>query len=296
MYDYPEYTGHCTICDKRIGHPRSWIRHLKSKLHKQKEEVQKKDVTLCNTDVTQNVTLCNTNVTQNVTQEPKYKCRFCQKGFNKHPSYYRHMKHYCKLKDIGMNHTTNNTTNNNTTNSHNTTTNNTQNIDNSKNITNNVNINLYGKEDVLKIMDNNIDMYNQILYDLEVKDMIKLYLKEVFINEPSNRNVLYRNLRGNDCMVKVGEDKWEAVDIRDVVKDHIKSCADNIEHMIESVILEKVSLKKYRELPVSRAVEEKKNETEKITDYICNNPIHNNETINKHKRDLYNIRDSVNYK
>jgi hypothetical protein len=46
----------------------------------------------------QHATLCNTNkndVDGNV-EENIYVCKFCEKEFTKHQSYYRHMKYYCK--------------------------------------------------------------------------------------------------------------------------------------------------------------------------------------------------------
>jgi hypothetical protein len=95
----------CNICNYNSNLKSNYNRHLRSNKHMAKSSNLgvcntnatqcNTNVTQCNTNVTQTVTQCNTNVTQNVTQE-KYICKYCNNSFKSHPSYYRHMKHYCK--------------------------------------------------------------------------------------------------------------------------------------------------------------------------------------------------------
>ena len=101
----------CIQCNYSTSSNSNYNKHLNTKKHRNNIEslsdnqsdknVFNKRVVLCNTNATlceNYATICNTN-TKNV-EDNNFVCKFCNKYFNKHQSYYRHMKYYCKKKQI----------------------------------------------------------------------------------------------------------------------------------------------------------------------------------------------------
>ena len=98
----------CQICDFSTNKTTNYHRHLNTKKHLR--NIENKDIYHKNIvskmsgkdnssinykDETQkqhNATICNTKT------ENSFCCKYCSKEFNKHQSYYRHMKYYCKNK------------------------------------------------------------------------------------------------------------------------------------------------------------------------------------------------------
>ena len=200
-------------------------------------------VTQSNTEVTQKyhkgiteVTQSNTKVTQSnteVTQSKCFVCEDCGDSFNKKNSFYRHKKHYCKMRDtytkkehekivaekdamIGelkkqiellltkVGNTTNNTTNNNTI---------------------NININAYGKENLKYITGDFIKNLIKGPYS-----SIPNLVKQIHFHpeHKENHNVKIPNRKEKYASIYNGDD-WELRDKKETIED----IADKAYNLIE---------------------------------------------------------------
>jgi hypothetical protein len=278
MYDYPPYTGECSICNKRIKHEKSWIRHLKSKTHIKNEEKETQEGPGKDPVETQEGPKKRPSKDPVETQYQNkdiqvFICKYCNKPFKNKTHMYRHMKYRCKDKNIDItNHTTNNTTNNTTIN----TTNNT--FDNSKNI----HINIYGKEDLKDVL--SIESYFEMI-NLTGTELLENFLKVAYIKHIENRNIKYTNLRSNDCKVLVAPDKWEVRNIDEVLDDRINKSSDKIKEMLKHFLVTSIPndgeyLQKQLDQS-DKASEDVKETNEDKTNF--------NKVKKNHKREIYNI-------
>lgn len=192
---------------------------------------------VCNTNVTLCNTICNTNVTQNVTKDdisnnPDYICKYCNQTFNSHPSYYRHMKHYCSVKiskeekykrklkkeirkeikeEYKLVPYSSNANNSHNTNSHNTT----NNIINNNN--NNIIIKNFGCEDTSHLTDD--FMYKMLRgpYGMMLPLIKKIHLDP---NKPENKNIKIPNIRDNKVKI-FDQNEWKYKDMNDTIRDMV---------------------------------------------------------------------------
>ena len=127
----------CEVCDKVVKYRTNWNRHCQTKKHLEMEKMDKSHP-ITNQQPTNNQPVTNQQPTNNqpvTNQQPTSnqpvednnvfgRCLYCNKGFKHNQSYYRHMKHRCKLRPrqetnqtVNNINTTNTTNNNNNTNS-----------------------------------------------------------------------------------------------------------------------------------------------------------------------------------
>ena len=100
-------TYNCNLCNYYTKSNSNYHKHLKTNKHNKNVVLQNHNTVkkttshklygVCNNSAT----LCNTT-TQLV--DDNYHCEFCNKLFNKHQSYYRHKKHYCKKNLVHTNY------------------------------------------------------------------------------------------------------------------------------------------------------------------------------------------------
>ena len=105
----------CKICNYTTQSNSNYHKHLKTRKH-QKNCVEHSCYDLKNVVINDNATqlqhsatISNTNNNKtHFVEKENFICKFCNKEFNKHQSYYRHMKYYCKnKKNIDENETNN---------------------------------------------------------------------------------------------------------------------------------------------------------------------------------------------
>tara|TARA_Y100000991_G_scaffold215220_1_gene204981 strand:- start:1375 stop:2619 length:1245 start_codon:yes stop_codon:yes gene_type:complete len=104
---------YCKICNYSTQSNSNYHKHLKTKKHnnntKSVSNTGNESILSSSnaTFVQQSATLCNT--TTHSVEKENFICKFCDREFTKHQSYYRHMKYYCKhKKNIIDNNETNN--------------------------------------------------------------------------------------------------------------------------------------------------------------------------------------------
>ena len=147
-----------------------------------------------------------------------FTCNYCEKVFNNHSSYYRHMKHFCKHRLEEENNFNNRLIPFNQ-NSHNTNTNNSYNstVNNVGQINNNIIIKNFGAEDTSHLTDE--FMYEMIRAPQKMMlPMIeKIHLDE---NKPENKNIKVPNIRENTYKV-YDQGKWLYKDRDEIIKDMV---------------------------------------------------------------------------
>jgi hypothetical protein len=285
MYDYPPYTGECDICNKQIKHEKSWIRHLKTKTHKNNEMklFKNSSKTPQNSSKTpqkllktpQNSSKTPQNSSKISWKEKIYICNFCNKETKRIDNHKRHIEKckVLKINNITTQNIDNSTTNNITNNTNNT-------FDNSKNI----HINIYGKEDLKDVL--SIESYFNLI-NKSGSELLENFLELAYIKEVSNRNIKYTNLRSNNCRVLVAPDKWEVRDIDDVLDDRINKSSNKIKEMLKHFLVTSIPndgeyLQKQLDQS-DKASEDLKNVSEQKNE----KKIH--KVKKNHKMDIYNI-------
>ena len=94
----------CKICSYTTQSNSNYHKHLKTRKHINKNvdmNYYGKEINTVNVDATnvQHIATSdntNNNFTTHFVEKDIFLCKYCNKEFNKHQSYYRHMKHYCK--------------------------------------------------------------------------------------------------------------------------------------------------------------------------------------------------------
>ena len=94
----------CKICNYTTKSNSNYHKHLKTRKHKKNYVEQKTNgIELYETkhyatQMQHYSTKCNNNVKIDFIDKEFFVCKYCNKEFGKHQSYYRHMKYYCKNK------------------------------------------------------------------------------------------------------------------------------------------------------------------------------------------------------
>ena len=214
----------CIACNYCTIRKYDFKKHISTQKHIEKTKL----CNSCNTNATLCNSKCNTNATQNATQNisenNNYTCIYCNKTFNKHQSYYRHINYYCKDK---LSHeeilekkierkvkkkikeeyklvpykkiTTTNTIYNNTY------------------VNNNIIIKNFGAEDTSHLSDE--FMYSMIRspYKMMLPMIEKIHLDE---NKPENKNIKVPNIRDNTYKV-YDQGRWLYKDRDTIIRDMI---------------------------------------------------------------------------
>jgi hypothetical protein len=146
-------------------------------------------------------------------------CSICSESFKYQQAKHRHIKNAkCKPKSkfspISIIH---NTTNNNNTTTNNNTTNNTQN--------NNININVFGKEDLTYLLQDNDIIQKLKLYGKSGIYGFPKILNDVHfnINKPENNTIIKPDEYGDGVMIKNDDNEWEFREFEDVRDDLIET-------------------------------------------------------------------------
>ena len=71
-------------------------------------------------------------------------------------------------------------------------------------------------------------------HDNDHYKMIQYYMNKCFIECEDNNTVKYNNMRGNICMIHIGDDKWNAKKMTDVIDNRINKLPSMLTQMLYS--------------------------------------------------------------
>ena len=207
----------CNICQKWISHQNNWIRHTKTKRHIKLSENNSQDNSQPKNNSQDNSQLKNNsqNNSQDNSQDNNQKfygrCEWCNRTFKHQQSLSKHKRYRCKNVPIRnkqnmednsceehhnekhektaqvINNTTNNTTNN------------------TQVIHQHIHINVYGKEDFSKILN---ERTFDALLDMKRRPRALKLITDMYGKAP-NTSIHYPNMNQPYAMVKVDVNRWD---------------------------------------------------------------------------------------
>ena len=295
----------CDVCDKVIKYGSYWKRHCQTKKHLRNLESQPKvnqqptsNQPITNQQPTNNQPVTNQQPTSNQPVEDNNvfgRCLYCNKGFKHNQSYYRHMKHRCKLRpQQETTQTVNNTTNNNNTLNQNS--NNTLNTSNTSNILNqNINLNIYGQE---TIPDGFLTV--ELLEKLKLcnGDLTKTYLllnDELYLKNKKNNNIKYTNLQSEYCQILSTNNDWILKRLLEVMNERGVLVKNELGKELERII--EIEGIKTNQIILDPRIKQMQNmylPMSKFEDNINEEDDDIKELYKKYQIELYNLKKSKN--